>query len=202
MTAARFNYRRVNLASFAVKQTEHDSLSHRASSLDALRSFVRVHIASLSADESFVRFNRASHLVYGSGVHHMADSLKHEPSRTLSYFHVLSKLIRTNSVLAVREKPHSREPLVQTDSAVFENSSDLDRKLFPAFKASPHQPSTDKRESFGITSRTRRTFGPFSFGNSFQAHHRVRKVPDSVHQTALIVELFCFHGLSICLNLV
>ena len=55
--------------------------------------------------------------------------MEHEPSGLLTDADVLSNLATADAVLAVQDHPHGGEPLVQRDSGIFHDGSDLDREL-------------------------------------------------------------------------
>jgi len=107
--------------------------------------------------------------------------------------YVAGNLVRTNSVLAVGKQPHSTEPFVQLDWRILEDRPDLNRELLPAFKASPRKTRLNKRQTLRRATRALRAFRPFGLGNSIQANHRVRKVPDCLKQPAFFVQLDRFH---------
>jgi hypothetical protein len=77
-------------------------------------------------------------------VHGVPDSLKHKPSRLLGDLDVTGDLIGANSVLAVSDKKHGAQPLIEADSGILEDRSDFDRELFLAVKAFPHQARAEK----------------------------------------------------------
>ena len=83
-------------------------------------------------------------------MHSVADALEHEPSRPLSYPKILADFIAADTVLAVADKPHGREPFVQRYGRVFEKCTYLDGELPPAIKALPDHSGLQKRQSFGL----------------------------------------------------
>src|SRR5579862_9522143 len=200
MLAASTDYRGANLAGFTVEQPEHNRFTIRAATVNLLCSLVGVHVPRLATDEGFIGFNSTRHLVDGSVVLRVPDAMQHEPSRLLSYSECAGDLIGTYSVLTVRKQPHRAEPLIKADSRVLEDRTDLDRELLTAFEARPHQARLEKGQPFRLAYWAFRAFGPLGPGNSFQANHRVRKVPDCLKQTALFIEFICFHDLIITLE--
>src|SRR5579863_3404502 len=193
MLPPRADYRRANLPSLALKQAEHDSLAHRPTAFDLFRSLVRVHKSCFATDEGFVGFDFAGHFVDAARVHGVTDSVRHKPCRSLSDLEIAGHFVAANAVLAVPYQPHRHQPLVQWDRAVFEDRTDFDGELLPAFKTGPHQPRLEKRQPFGSALRALWTIGPLGFRNSFKADHWVRKVLDGFNQTTLFVQLNRFH---------
>ena len=125
------------------------------------------------------------------------DTMEYEPRGTLSDLQITCDLVRTNAVLAVRNEPHSAHPLIESDSGILEDSAHFDRELLAAVEAGPEQARLQKRMLFAAAFRAFRTVRPLGFGNSFQAHHRVREIPNGINQTTVNIELFCFHDSSI-----
>ena len=122
------DYSSANLAA-AFQSAEHDGFVFAASTSDAALLFVEMHVASLSADESFVNFNVTAELAEGFILHNETDSMQHEPCAFLMNFHILGNLATADSVLAVGDKPCSGEPLVKRDGGIFHHGSDLDGEL-------------------------------------------------------------------------
>jgi hypothetical protein len=143
------------------------------------------HVSRLATDEGFVRFNRTSHLIDSAVVLRVPDTMQHEPRRLLSYLKCARDLVRTYSVLAVRQQPHCGEPLIESDGAILEDCPDVNRELLPAFQARPHQPRLEKRQAVRGATRAFRAFWALRFRNYFQADRGVREVPDCLHQTTV-----------------
>lgn len=198
MLSARANYRSVHLPGFTVKQTEYNRLAHGSASVNLFTPFVGVHEASRAADETFIGLNCARHFVDGPSVHCMANPLEHKPCSGLGNLQVAGDLIRTNTVLAVRQKPHRTKPFVKTDRGVLEDGSDLNRKLLLTIQAFPHEPRFEKRKPFGLATRTRRTRRtPLGPSYHTKADFGVRKRTDCFHQAAGIIGLNRFHDSTI-----
>lgn len=107
----------------------------------------------------------------------------HEPRGLLGYIDDPSDLIRADAVLAVGNEPHRTEPLLERDRAVFEDRTDLDGELFPAFEAGPHHPRLDKRQALVAALWAFWTLrAPLRLLGSLKAHPRVRKVLDCALQ--------------------
>jgi hypothetical protein len=116
-----------------------------------------VHVPRFATDESLIGFHCASHFVNAASVHRIADAMQHEPCGSLNDFQTRA-FVGTNAVLAVRSKPHRTKPVVQTKRGILEMVP-LDRKLFLAVQAFPHQPRVEKREPFRRTMWTYWTLG-------------------------------------------
>jgi len=93
-----------------------------------------MHVLCLTADERLIDFNRslaASHLpirVYGQA---QPDPMQHEPRSLLCHANCAMQFIAGYAVFAVGQKPHGREPFIETDGGVFEDRADLERELLP-----------------------------------------------------------------------
>src|SRR5437660_6363395 len=161
-----------------------------------------MHVACLAADKGFVGRNRACHLIDSPMVLSVPNAVKHEPRSFLRDFQCSTNFIGTDAVFAVRKQPHCGEPFIETNCRILEDRADLNAELFAAFKARPYQASLEKRKVLGLAARTFWAFWPLRLGNSFKAHHSVRKVPNGLHQTTVNIECFCFHASSILLEAV
>lgn len=108
----------------------HDhSLVLTASPGDNALTLRLMHVASFTADESFVHFHCARQLTAVLALLCQSDSVKHEPRGLLSDAQGAGDLARTDTVLAIEDEPHSRKPLVQTEWRIFEDGSNLDGEL-------------------------------------------------------------------------
>lgn len=58
-----------------------------------------------------------------------ADSVKHEPSRFLSYSNCPTEFVTADPIPAVGDCPHGDKPLVETEWTILENGSDLEAEL-------------------------------------------------------------------------
>ena len=119
-----------------------------------------VHVASLATDEGFIRFDRAGHLVDAPGTLCVANPVKHEPCRLLSYLKHSRDLVGRHAVLAIGQHPHRGKPLAQTDGRILENRAHFYAELLAAREAGPHQPCLEKRELLTLTARTLWAFRP------------------------------------------
>ena len=184
-------------AGFAFEKAEHNRLAQRPATTDLSFPLVRVHEASLTTDEGFVRFNGPGHFVNRSGVHRVADSVEHEPCRRLRDAEISSDFVGTDSVLAVTDEPHRGKPFVQLNGAILENRTDFNRELLATGKARPHQARLEKRQLLTGAFRALWAVRPLRLSNSFKADQRVRKVLDCFNQTTLTVEFICTHDSTI-----
>ena len=87
----------------------------------------------------------AAHPDEGLFLQDVTDSLKHEPCRFLSDAEITGQFIRTKPVLAVRQHPESSHPLVESESGILKDGSNLESELFVASVAEPQTASLNKR---------------------------------------------------------
>lgn len=113
-----------------------------------LRSLLGVHDSGAATDERFVHFYNSlpAHLHDAALLQSQPHALKHEPCCPLGDLDVLPKFIAADPILAVRNLPERKQPLVESDGAVFHHRPDLDRELLPAhaFLARPELSSGDE----------------------------------------------------------
>jgi hypothetical protein len=153
--------------------------------------------SAFSTNERFVRLNGGAHAVAAARVDRVANPVQHEPCRALHYSERLRQLARTDTVLAVRKKPHRSQPLVERNCAVLEDGADLDGELLLAVEALPCQARRKKRQSLRATPRASRPPRPLRFRDQFQTNTRVRKVASGFLQTLWEVWINCFHEVSL-----
>ena len=111
-----------------------------------------------STNIGFISFNDTiQRLLKGISTHSQTDSMKHVPSRLLSYFNVFSQLIRRDSFFVRRKDKESIEPFLKRERRVFKDSTDLDRERFPAIGAFKKSTILNPVEFFKAT--TMRTNG-------------------------------------------
>src|ERR1039458_4893968 len=113
----------------ALQDAHNRSLVFAACSGDLRGPLAGVHVASLPADESLIRFDLAGQLVAGSHPEGEPNPMVHEPSRLLSDPDGPVNLVGTDAVLGVHNLPHRHEPLVQVDRGVFHNGPRLGGEL-------------------------------------------------------------------------
>jgi hypothetical protein len=118
------------IALAAALQDAHDSsLVFAAGPGNNARAFRSVHVTRLTADESFVRFDLARHLLAGLLLMRQPNPVEHEPCGLLADSQAAMNLPRRDTVLGVGNEPHCRQPLIQADGRILEDGSDLDGKL-------------------------------------------------------------------------
>jgi len=158
---AVWNYLSPHFASTALKESSNDGLVRHALSKSRRTcpcSLVFVHESRLTANESFVHFNRVSasaKLAAFVALHSKPDSVKHEPSCFLGDSQSAMNLPRRNAILAIRNHPHYRQPLVQTQRRILKNASGLDAELRLGM-ASLALPETARRNERHILATARR----------------------------------------------
>ena len=128
----------------------------RSTACDFGLALIGVHVPRLAANERLVGFDLAGELVERSGVHCVPDALKHEPRGPLHDAQVTGDLVGTDAVLAIGNKEHRAEPLVQTEGRILKDSPDLDRELLFAVQALPHEPGAEERGALGLAPRAYR----------------------------------------------
>ena len=113
-------------------------VSDLATSLIDRLATALVHVLRFAADESLIYFDSAATFAAISNLgldnesairECLAKPMQHEPSRLLGYTQVAAKFIRTDTVLAVRQKPQSGEPLLQRNRGILEDGPNLDGML-------------------------------------------------------------------------
>lgn len=184
----------MNSARLALKQAEHDLLSERAASLDALGAFASVHVAGFAADKGFVGFHSARHLSESTFLHRETNPMIHEPRGFLSDAKPAMKFVTADSVLATDHQPRGGEPLLKRNRGVFKNVASLQRKrrtlvLGVAF---PHtrlcQPCHVVRSTLRALNNAIR---PAEFGHELPAVLEIRE-PDN----RLVERVWRFHKTS------
>src|SRR5262249_37075283 len=119
------------------QQTEHSNLARVTASLERVVAtasdalpFRRVHVPGFTANVAFVGFDVAGErgaVVFDVERH--PETSEHEPRGLLSDAKRTRQLVTRNAVLAVHEEPERGQPLLKSDSGVFEDGADLEREL-------------------------------------------------------------------------
>jgi len=168
--------------SSALQQSYYRSHGHSAR-FDVPRFlYSLMHITSFSPDESFIHFHNSAHLHKASGLHGVANPMKHEPSGFLSHAKRAMQLVATNPVLRIHDQPKRAKPFIQTNRGVFKNSSNLRAKLFPASFALPHATRGNKRNILALAMRAINAIRPTLGNDESQRNIRVREVFDALLQ--------------------
>ena len=136
--------------SLTLQHSHNDHLAFGTTATNALFPFAGVHVASFSANEGFVSFNLSAEQNACALLHRPADTLEHEPCGFLRYLHVAGDLVGTDAILAVRNQPDSRQPLIQADRRVFKDGPDLDGELLAALPVLTFPDSSAFQESNGF----------------------------------------------------
>lgn len=92
---------------------------------------------SSAANEGFIGLDHASHLTDAALVLREANAAHHEPRGFLCDLKRPRYFVRRDTVLVVREHPHSSKPLVEPYRGILEYCADFHRELLAAFKACP-----------------------------------------------------------------
>ena len=166
-------------------QQAHDSdLTLATGALDDARALALVHVARFAADVGFVNLNVAADFLKALVVHGEAQAVQHEPCGLLGDTKVARDFVAADAVLAVDEHPQGREPLIQTNWAVFEDAADLHRKLFLAASALPERASAQAIAGVGTSATTGAldAIRPPERGNKRDAGFNVGEVGDGAQQ--------------------
>ncbi len=110
------------LAVFATFQNSHDhGFVFAACAGDFASANRGVHVAGFATHEGFVSFNVSVDFVWSRHAERNADSMIHEPSGFLSDANGPVNLVGTDSVLAIDDLPHGKQPLIQAQGRIFED---------------------------------------------------------------------------------
>ena len=173
-----------NLAA-TLKDSLNGNLVLGASLGNPALALVGVHETGRTTDESFVYFDflaTAAELDGGTGLHRKTNPMEHEPCGFLGDAKSAANLVRANAILAIRNHPHSDKPLVERQSGVLKDSSNLDGELFLGMLALalPHATSGDEANIIPATSGAFDAIRPAALNNEVEAIIRVGKVLDGL----------------------
>ncbi len=171
--------------SAALQHSDNGGFIFGASFGNAALPFIGMHEASGTTDESLVHFHFISMSAqFGSGIvlHRKPDSVKHEPRGLLSDAQSACHFVRADSVFAVRNHPNANEPLIEGQSGILKDSSNLHAELLLSvfLFAFPHAPSGDKTNISTATSWAGNAIGPAPRNHELQAVVGVGEVNDSL----------------------
>jgi hypothetical protein len=172
---------RANLATKL--KVAHDSGLVFAASAGYLANLnVRVHVPSLTANESFVRLDVTGKLVDGAHAQSVANAIVHEPCSLLSHADSAVNFVRGNAVLAIHDLPHSHQPLTQTEWGIFEDRSGLRCELAAGMTRTTLPAVVLLKELDGLATATRtgNAIGPAPSYNVLAAIRRLREVDGRV----------------------
>lgn len=94
-----------------------------------LVTLAQMHEAGFTADQGFIGFDFPRQFVRLLALEGQARTLQHEPCRLLGYSHGTVDFIGRNAVLAVRNQPDYRKPLIKADRRVFKDRASLKAEL-------------------------------------------------------------------------
>ena len=186
---------RANLT--ATFQHSHDGgFVFGASLSDSALTLIGMHEASSAADESFVYFNfaaRTAHFDERAILHCETDSVKHEPCALLSEAKSAANLVRTNTILTIRNHPNSDKPLVEGDCRILKDGSHFDRELFASMLslALPQTARRDESYVFTAASGAFDAMRPAALNHKLEAVVRIGEMLNSFLQGFGL-----FHGVS------
>jgi len=164
-------------------QDAHDcGFVFRTSASNAALAFRDVHVPRFAADESLIDFDFAAQLGPEEIVLHCkANPLQHKPCRLLGNLNVASNFVATHAVLAVRQHPRCREPLIKRDRRVLIDRPDFDGELSLRVMTSALPSPTSRVEcadSGRTATGTNHAVRPASNGDVVDAVVRIREVDD------------------------
>ncbi len=139
-----------------------------------------VHVPRPATDESLIDLDFSTELPARLPLQRQPDSLKHEPSRLLADSRSPADFVGTDTVLAVRQHPHCKQPLVQSDWRILKDSPDLDGELrlrMPSL-ALPNSPRRYECDILRPTGRAHNAIRPAPRHEIVQAVVGIRKVED------------------------
>jgi hypothetical protein len=114
----------------ATLKNSHDcGLVLTAGSGDATLPLADVHIASLPADEGFVRFDVPRQFVSRRHSKRAPNPVIHKPCGFLGDAASSCNLVAADAVLAVHNLPHSEKPLVQAERRILKDRASLGSEL-------------------------------------------------------------------------
>ena len=157
-------------------------------------TLIGVHEAGGTADESFVYFDLApvpTEFQNRTVLHRKSDAMEHEPCGLLSDAKSAAYFVRTDSVFAICNHPHSDKPLVEGKRRILKDGSNFDGELFASMLtlAFPHAASRDKANVNPATSRALDAIGPASRNHEFEAVVGISEVDDGLLECSWL-----FHG--------
>src|SRR5271166_3188506 len=180
------------LPSSAVEDALHDCLAGCAALRFVSNGAVTVHILLTSTNESLIYFDfvpvtaALRHApVAVIFLHAKTDAMQHEPSGLLRDAQSAVNLPRANAVLAVRNHPHHRQPLLKTERRFLKNGSSLDAelRLRMAGLALPVTPRRNERRIGAPTRRTDHAMRPAPRLEVVQAVVGILKVRDCLGES-------------------
>jgi hypothetical protein len=173
----------------ATLQKSHDGdfIVWATAANDSAAMHVGVHVASLTADESFVYLNfrvkiSTAQLHRGLGLHSQTDAMEHEPRGLLGDTESASDFVGANPVLAVGNHPHCDKPLIKWERGVFHNGSDLRAELLAGMLilALPHAASRNRTDFYAPARWTGDAVRPTALNDEVDAVLWIGEVNDGL----------------------
>lgn len=151
---------------------------------------ILVHVARLAADESLIDFDfsiraAAKLATVETVLHPEADAVKHEPRGLLCDAQRAVNFPRANSVLAIGNHPHHRQPLIQTKRGILKDGPGLNAELrlrVPRLAL----PQTARRDVSNVSASTRgadRSLWPAPICKVVDAIVEVREVLNRLYES-------------------
>jgi len=121
-----------------------------------------MHIASKATNEGFIDFDFPAQLPAIIILQGKPDAMHHEPCSFLSNPEAASYFITANSILAITQHPNGGKPLIEADSGILKNGSNLNRELPLGMmaRALPRAPRRIEFHFFRPASGADHAFGP------------------------------------------
>jgi hypothetical protein len=116
----------------ALQHTHDDGLIFAAGTGYDAGAFALMHITRLAADEGLVDLDTvaaSAELTALLTLLRESNPVQHKPSCLLGHVQRPRDLTRADTVLAIQDQPHGRQPLIESKRRVFKNGSDLHGKL-------------------------------------------------------------------------
>jgi len=157
-------------------------------------ALIRMHEAGGTANESLIHFDFApasAEFQNRAVLHRKTDAMKHEPRGLLSYTESAGNFVGTDSVLAVRDQPHSDQPLTEGQGRILKDGADFDGELaLRMFVFTfPHTASRDEANIIPATSGAFDAIGPTPFDHEREAVVRIGEMHDGLLECSWL-----FHG--------
>ncbi len=189
LSASSRNDHSPDFAAVSFKQAHDSNLPDETCSRQ-FGSLAFVHIASESADESFVNLDVSRQFAERIVLHCLADSMKQKPRALLSNTKRAMDFVRANAVLCVGDQPDAREPLIKADRRVFHDRPYLDTELFLTGFAFPEATRRKIRQFLARAHRTLNAVRPAHLRKKVYAVISIREVQDRLLQSLWKVTLF------------
>lgn len=183
-----------DFAGLAVEQPNDQFLTGTAGAGDLLRLLVGVHIAGETAYKTFVHLDWTARtkLLKAAPLHGFADTMEHEPSGFLMHLEIARQFVAANPILAIGYQPDGNKPLVQTERAILEDRTLLDREhlLGVLGFTLPQTAGSQIAMLFASASRAANAIRPAQRNEYVLAIVRIGEEPDRFNETDRPVPTF------------